>query len=53
MRNKIVDSEPAKKDIAHYLDQFSDSPYRLPTGSGRQIVDGVSTLKGSWIPPGK
>lgn len=38
---------PATKDIGDYLSTLDKSPYELK-GSERQVVDGVSTLKGSW-----
>lgn len=40
-------SEP--RTGADYLAQFSESPYQRP-GRRLQRVEGISTLRGSWIP---
>jgi hypothetical protein len=43
------DQQTNQGRTAEYLDQFEKSPYSFPVND-RQVVDGVSTRKGSWKP---
>jgi hypothetical protein len=43
------DQQKNQGRTAEYLDQFEKSPYSFPVND-RQVVDGVSTRKGSWKP---
>ena len=41
--------KPTNLGMAEYLAQFDKSPYSYPAND-RQVVQGESTLKGSWRP---